>query len=150
MDSVIMEVLIDSGLLKYYTHTVFKYQSFNIIVYLKGNKVIIKGTSSISRRKLFTYLWTSRRFPIAAKTALFLQSKYTLCESREYRKSKASRKFRVVCFFPCNGSIVDLTPILLCRWAHVYPFPFSACWANTRKRRASSSFPIEAYIRLIF
>jgi len=73
-----MEVLIDSGLLKYYTHTVFKYQSFNIIVYLKGNKVIIKGTSSISRRKLFTYLWTSRRFPIAAKTALFLQSKYTL------------------------------------------------------------------------
>jgi len=31
-----------------------------------------------------------------------------------------------------------------------YPFLFSACWANTRKRRASSSFPIEAYIRLVF
>jgi len=29
-------------------------------------------------------------------------------------------------------------------------FPFSACWANSRKRCASSSFPIEAYIRLIF
>jgi len=62
MDSVMIKILIDSGVLKYYTHTVFKYQSFNIIVYLKGNKVIIKGTSSISRRKLFTYLWTCRIF----------------------------------------------------------------------------------------
>jgi hypothetical protein len=43
MDSVIMEVLIDSGLLKHYTHAFFKYQSFNIIVYFKGDKVIIIG-----------------------------------------------------------------------------------------------------------
>jgi len=45
MDSFIMEVLIDSGLLQYYTHTVFKYQSFNIIVYFKGDKVIIEWMS---------------------------------------------------------------------------------------------------------
>jgi len=44
MDPVIMELLIDSGLLKYYTHPVFKYQSFNIIVYFKGDKVIIEWT----------------------------------------------------------------------------------------------------------
>ena len=39
-----MEVLIDPGLLKYYTHTVFKYQPFTIIVYFKGDKVIIEWT----------------------------------------------------------------------------------------------------------
>jgi hypothetical protein len=49
MDPVIIKVLIDSGLLKYYTHTVFKYQSFNIIVYFKGDKVIIEWTSPRSR-----------------------------------------------------------------------------------------------------
>jgi hypothetical protein len=38
-----MELLIDSGLLKYYTHTVFEYQSFNVIVCFKGDKVIIIG-----------------------------------------------------------------------------------------------------------
>ena len=48
-----MEVLIDSGLLKYYTHTVFKYQSFNIIVYFKGDKVIIKLTSPKSALMIF-------------------------------------------------------------------------------------------------
>ncbi len=53
MDSFIMEVLIDSGLLKYYTHTVFKYQSFNIIVYFKGDKVIIKWTSPKSALMIF-------------------------------------------------------------------------------------------------
>ena len=49
-----MEVLIDSGLLKYYTHTVFKYQSFNIIVYFKGDKVIIEWTLYIKITKGYT------------------------------------------------------------------------------------------------
>ena len=43
-----MKVLIDSGLLKYYTHTIFNYQFFNIIAYFKGDKVIIEWTSARS------------------------------------------------------------------------------------------------------